>query len=429
MSDLAYTIKSDVESAGFTPYGGVKEFIYCKDFEVIAEGPAETGKTLGACWKIHAQASKYSGARIALLRKRQTDVYTSVYETLKQVIDGLPIRAYGGEKPEKLMYPNGSTIYIGGLDKPSKVLSSERDIIYVNQCEEASMKDWEYLATRVTGRGSVMPYTQLSGDCNPGPPTHWIKTREKQGGLRLIKTFHKDNPTLYNRDGTITEQGRRTLGVLNSLTGSRKLRLKDGLWAAPEGAIYDVFDDEKHKVKAIEIPHTWPKAVGVDPLGVYTAAVWGALDAKRGILNIYREYYEPFGVTTTQHVKNVLNISRNETIFGWYGGGPSERQARADWEGAGVPLQAPLITDVWSGIDKVYELLSDFAMVIHDTCPMLLSEVGTYRRKMKDGIPTDTIENKDQFHLLDALRYLIAGLVGPRETTEVGYSPIKIGRW
>ncbi|GAG14208.1 unnamed protein product, partial [marine sediment metagenome] len=255
------------------PYGGVKEFIYAHDDEVIVEGPAETGKTLGACWKIHTQASKYPNARIALIRKQQTDIYGSVWETLKKVIEGLPIRIYGGEKPERLMYPNGSTIYIGGMDKASKVLSSERDIIYFNQVEEGSLKDWEYLTTRVTGRGSVMPYTQLIGDCNPDHPQHWIKTRAKAGHLRLIPTTHYDNPTLFDRDGNITDQGIRTMAVLNRLSGSRRLRLKDGIWGAPEGAIYDVYDDDKHKVEAFEIPLSWPRAAGVDPLGVYTAVV------------------------------------------------------------------------------------------------------------------------------------------------------------
>ncbi|NIV30655.1 MAG: terminase, partial [Anaerolineae bacterium] len=64
--------------------------------------------------------------------------------------------------------------------------------------------------------------------------------------------------------------------------------------------------------------------------------------------------------------------------------------------GAGIPLIAPTVTDVWAGIDRVYQLLKDFRLVIHDSCPMLLSQLGDYRRKLKAGEPTDKIEDKEK---------------------------------
>ena len=425
---MTFTIKSGTEDTVYTPRGGIEEFIYSQDSEVILAGPAETGKTLGACWKIHIQASKYPKARIVILRKRQTDVYNTILETYRQIIDGLDIRVLGGSKPEMFIYPNGSVIYISGIDKPSKVLSSERDVIYCNQVEEFSLKDWEYLTTRVTGRGAVMPYTQVLGDCNPDHPTHWIKQREKMGYLKLIESTHQDNPRLYDEFGGITEQGQRTMAALDRLTGPRKLRLKSGLWAAPEGAIYDVFEEEKHRVSQFEIPLSWPRAAGVDPVGAYTAVVWGALDPESSILNIYREYYQPFGITTSGHVKKVMQLSQGETIFAFYSGAPSERQPRADWTAYGVTLLPTEITDVWWGIDKIYELLKDFKLVIHESCPALLSEIATYRRKIRDGLATEEIENKNDFHLLDALRYLIVGLIEPHEVTQTTYQPVTIGR-
>ena len=425
-----YTIQSTRGTdALYTPRGGALEYIRCKDPEVIISGPAETGKTLAACWKIHTQATKYSGARIVILRKRQTDIYNTVLETYREVISGVDdIKPFGGNRPGMFVYPNGSKIYISGIDKASKVLSSERDIIYCNQVEEFSLRDWEYLTTRATGRGSVMPYTQVIGDCNPDHPTHWIKTREKQGYLKIIESRHTDNPTLYDEEGNLTEQGIRTISTLDRLTGSRKLRLKEGLWAAPEGAIYEVFTEEKHKVKSFEIPLNWARAVGIDPVGAYTAGVWGALDPLSGVFNIYREYYQPFGITTKGHAENVKLLSSGETIFRYFSGAPSEKQPRADWTDFGIFLEPTLITDVWWGVDKIYELLKDFKLVIHDSCPGLISDIATYRRKMKDGIATEEIDNKDEFHLLDALRYLIVGLVAPHERTETVYDPVQIGR-
>jgi len=56
-----------------------------------------------------------------------------------------------------------------------------------------------------------------------------------------------------------------------------------------------------------------------------------------------------------------------------------------------------------------------------------LSEIGDYRRELKDGEPTDVIEDKETYHLIDALRYAVAYLMGPQEQTEVLYRPVRIG--
>ena len=92
------------------------------------------------------------------------------------------INPYGGDKtPDRYIYPNGSVIWLGGMDNPDKVLSSERDFIYVNQAEELAEGDWETLKTRCNGRAGNAPYAQLSGDCNPGGSKHWIRERAKRG--------------------------------------------------------------------------------------------------------------------------------------------------------------------------------------------------------------------------------------------------------
>ena len=380
--------------------------------------------------KLHACACNYKNASLVIARKQLTDTYSTVLVTFQKKILGSEtfVAAYGGEKPQWFDYPNGSRIWVAGLDKAGKVLSAEHDIIYVNQAEELSLPDWETLTTRTTGRAGHMPYSQTIADCNPAGPTHWIKTRSKAGPLTLFESTHKDNPEIFDpATGQLTEQGMQRIGRLQSLTGARLMRLYHGLWVSPEGAIYGAFDAEKHRVKAFDIPPLWPRVVGIDPLGAYTAAVWAAFDNQANMLHVYREYYQPFGVTTAGHARAILSQSKDETIFAWVGGGPSERQQRVDFAGAGIPLLAPPITDVWSGIDRVNQLLRDHALVIHDSCPQLLSEITDYRRKLKDGEPTEQIENKEQYHLLDSLRYLVAYLMGPQEQQEVVYRPVQIG--
>ena len=122
-----------IADADYTPRGGCKELIYDHSPEVIVEGPAETGKTLAACWKLHLLASKYPQSQWVIVRKIQRDLYGSVLQTWERVIKGAPVTPYGGEKPEKYQYNNGATVWVAGMDNPGKVLSSERDGMYVNQ--------------------------------------------------------------------------------------------------------------------------------------------------------------------------------------------------------------------------------------------------------------------------------------------------------
>ena len=194
--------------------------------------------------------------------------------------------------------------------------------------------------------------------------------------------------------------------------------------------IYDVFDERIHKVGSFPIPDHWPRVVGVDPLGAQIGALWLAFDPEKEQLHVYREYLEPFGVTTGGHAANLLAQSARERIAAWVGGGPSERQARADWAGAGVPLQDPPVSDVWSQIQRVYALFKATALVVHDCCESLLSELGSYQRKRDAaGNMTDQIKDKETYHLCDALRYIVAWLTEPGETAQVIYNPVRIGNW
>lgn len=410
-------------------YGDNLAALRCKDAEVILAGAAETGKTIAMLTKIHWCAIKYPDVAIAIIRKTQSSAYNTVLVTYQEkVLGDFPVQVYGGEKPQFFDYPKGGRVWVGGMDKSSKILSGEFDVLYINQAEELSLPEWETLTTRTTGRAGHMPYSQCIADANPASKTHWIISRRDAGHLTYFQSYHKDNPSLWDHaTNQWTEQGKHTIERLKRLSGARYKRLFQGLWSFPEGAIYDLFDTDRHQVKAFAPPKLWPRFVGVDPFGANIGALWLAYDPQNRVLNVYREYCQPFGITTTGHAQNVVKLSEGETIFAWVGGGPSERQARTDWQAAGVPLMEPPITDVWAQIDRVYNLLKTNSLVIHNSCPILLDEIGAYRRKMRDGQPTEKIENKEAMHLLDSLRYIVAFLSQPQEEqSEIVYNPVRI---
>ncbi|HUX75022.1 MAG TPA: hypothetical protein VMY40_00100, partial [Anaerolineae bacterium] len=110
--------------------------------------------------------------------------------------------------------------------------------------------------------------------------------------------------------------------------------------------------------------------------------------------------------------------------------GPSERQQRTDWADYAIPLVEPPFWDVWAGIDRIINLLTERRLKIHDCCVNLISEIGDYRRvqNKKTGEFTDVIYNKGAYDCLDATRYGVAWLTGGEEMAQVVYRPELIGR-
>jgi len=236
-------------------YGANREAIECPEPEVLLIGPAETGKTIALLWKLHRVAFKHAHASLIILRKTLTSAYSTVLVTFREKIlgDNPLVSAYGGEKPQWFDYPNGSRIWVAGMDKSTRILSAGHDIIYVNQPEELTLDEWETLTTRTTGRAGHVPHPQTIGDPNPSYPSHWMYTRES---IRRFYSWHKDNPTLYDpATGELLPQGERTLGVLSRLTGVRHKRLFKGQPAQPEGAIYDEYSEGIHRIYDDKLPH------------------------------------------------------------------------------------------------------------------------------------------------------------------------------
>jgi hypothetical protein len=277
--------------------------------ELMISGPAETGKTFGALYFLDAFMRKFAGAQGVIGRKVLATMNGSVLQTWRRVIalrGG--VRVYGGEKPEWYDYANGSRVWVAGLDNPGKALSSERDIIYINQAEELQLDDWQTLKTRTTGRGAVAPWTLLYGDCNPGAPTHWIMHRP---ALVVKESRHVDNPSLYTETGELTPQGVLSMSDLDSLEGVLKERYRYGRWRVAEGAVYN-FDRRLHIVA--EMPagwEDWRKVRGID-FGYNNPFVclWAAIDPD-GRIYIYRQLYMTER-TVDQHAEQIKRCER------WY---------------------------------------------------------------------------------------------------------------
>jgi PBSX family phage terminase large subunit len=297
----------------YAPRGASLDAFSRRDAELVLSGPAGTGKTRSLLEKVHLCAARYPGMRAVFLRKTLVDLVGSALVTYqKKVLHPLDgVQFYGGStrEPPAFRYPNGSEILLGGLDKPTKVMSKEFDVAYVNEATELTEADWDSITTRL--RNWVMPYQQIIADCNPDSPTHWLKRRAEAGKTTMIESRHEDNPELVGVDGLYTDRGTEYLSKLDNLSGVRYLRLRKGVWAAAEGMVFDGWDRAQHVVEPFLIPREWARYWVVD-FGYVNPFCWQAwAEDPDGRLYRYHEIYMTHQIVE-DHARHILSVTAGE---------------------------------------------------------------------------------------------------------------------
>jgi phage terminase large subunit len=406
--------------------GGCAKLYHNHAPEIILHGPYETGKTFGVLAWFHWLMCQYPNAKGLWIRNVYKDLISSACETYERKVLGgcideanSPVKKYGGEKPEKYLYRNGSEIILKGLDRPGGLLSAEFDFIYINQAEEIDLATYEILTGRATGRAGNAPFTQVMGDCNPSFPGHWILERHHDGALELYQQMHEDNPALFDDDGNITRQGTETMRRLNLMTGARYERGRLGLWTQAEGAVYDNFSLEYNVTTDAEYnpdKHTYwgcddgyahgdgPGSVGFHPRAFVVAQQRGD-----GGFNVFDEYYQTLTLPE-KSIDDFLARGYHKPRLAMVDSSAVELRRRLADKGIMNAGGSHKITD---GIKIVRRFICDGNDVrllkIHPRCKNLIRELQAYRyddrSSMVDAGEPRPLKVDD--HLVDALRYLL----------------------
>jgi len=222
-----------------------------RDIEILAEGPAGTGKTYTILNLLDALCREYDGLRALIVRKRAVTLTTTCLATFNEKVlkgrGGVAFVGHSESAPASYRYSNGSQVNVGGMsgqDEASKILSSEYDFIFANEAAELSLEDWETLLTRL--RHGVLQYQRIIADTNPTYSAHWLMERSESGKTRLIRSKLEDNPAYFDAEGNATPEGAAYIARLERLTGTRYQRFRLGLRVGLENAIYPHFDRDLH---------------------------------------------------------------------------------------------------------------------------------------------------------------------------------------
>lgn len=191
------------------------------------------------------------------------------------------------------------------------------------------------------------------------------------------------------------------------------------LFSRPAGLIYDAFDEARHKVPRFSLPASWPRFMGLDFGGVNTAATFYAQEPGTGRLYLYRTY-KAGGRTAAEHAVELLKGEPG--IPTCVGGSPSEGQWRREFRTAGLPVREPATDSVEVGIDRVYGCHKRDELYIFEDLADYLEEKQTYSRVVNDaGEPTEEIEDKSDYHLMDSERYILGWLKRPGQREARSY--------
>jgi phage terminase large subunit len=413
--------------------GGALEAWQSADEECLLAGPAGTGKSRAILQKLHFCAQKYPGMRGLITRKTRHSISQTAMVTYeKKVLPEGWIDKYVhfNTTEQQYEYVNGSIIGVGGMDKPSKIMSSEWDMIYPQEATELLSEDWEALTTRL--RNNVMPYQQLIADCNPSYPGHWLKVRCDRKLTRMILSKHSDNPSVTSA----------YLRRLQNLHGVMKDRLYHGKWVAAEGLVYDEFNPAVHIVSKKQLTDWevfWPDGTfNRSKMRRFVAGVdWGYTNP--GVINI-------FGVDNDGRVYLLREVYRTKKRIEWwteqavalnaeFGGieewicDPSEPAYISDFCEAGLSAVGA-DNDIIPGIDAMKEYLDvagdglarfyvyEFSLqerdelLDNDHKPVCFeNEINTYVwPKLKDGQPIKEVPVKIGDHSMDNTRYTLKRL-------------------
>lgn len=297
----------------YAPRGAARTLLESRAGEVLLSGPAGTGKSRACLEKLNLVALKYPGMRGLIVRKTAVSLGASALVTWREKVaaEGLStglLHWYGGSQQEAAgyRYDNGSIINVGGMDNPTKIMSTEYDVAYVQEAVELTKNDWEAITSRL--RNGRMPYQQLIADTNPDRREHWLKKRADEGITQMLESRHEDNPVYFNEDGTMTDAGRAYIeGKLDRLSGVRYWRLRKGLWVSAEGVIYEEWDPAIHLIDRFEIPDTWERWWTVDfgYTNPFVLQCWA--EDGDGNLYLYREIYHTQRLVE-DHARMILDV-------------------------------------------------------------------------------------------------------------------------
>lgn len=231
---------------------------------IMLRGGSRSGKTFLLVRAIIQRAINAPGSRHAIFRFRFNHAKTSIWaDTLPKVLKLCfpTLRARFDKTDFYLELPNGSQIWIGGLDdkeRVEKILGQEYATLYFNESSQIPWNSIEMAMSRLAqlvklakeiAAAAKRKYLALKAyfDCNPPSKLHWsfalFRLKIKPGTKEALPDPHNYVEMKINPDDNRENLPEEYFEVLDGMSAAKRLRFKDGEWASEvNGALWALED-------------------------------------------------------------------------------------------------------------------------------------------------------------------------------------------
>lgn len=244
----------------------------------MLDGGSRSGKTFILVYAVFVRALRYPGSRHCILRLRYNHARTSlcmdtIPKVLRKCFPDIVDSIEENKSDSYYILPNGSQIWIGGLDdkkRVEKILGNEYSTLYFNECSQLSHESMEIALTRLAQRVDGLDLKAYF-DCNPPSVKHWTYLMWYKG-LNPETMLPLANPEAYgvvkmNPTDNVANIGKDYIkGILGNLSGLKRKRFLEGEYSTgSDGALFRQDDINKYRVTTADCPDFEVCAVGVDP--------------------------------------------------------------------------------------------------------------------------------------------------------------------
>jgi len=246
---------------------------------IMAYGGSRSGKTFDLVRNVCIRALAAEETKHAILRFRFNHLKSSIIlGTLPEVVKlSWPGLRYKLDKVDwYAQFPNGSTIWFGGLDdkeRTEKILGNQYSTIYLNECSQIPWASRNIAVTRLAENKGLR--LKAYYDCNPPSMAHWtyqvwISNKNPDSHAPLPDPENYVSLLMNPRDNSANLPV-EYLRELQNLPPRERARFWEGAFAdATEGALWtlELCDQQRY---TDEIPPMARIIVAVDPSGAQGA--------------------------------------------------------------------------------------------------------------------------------------------------------------
>lgn len=384
----------------------VDSIMEAQAFQNLWEGSVRSGKTIASLirWLAFVADRPESGELVMVGRTRDSlarNVFgpltdPSIFGTLAHDI------SYTSGAPTATVL--GRTVHaLGANDAQAepKVRGLTCAGAYVDELTTLPRTFYDQLNARCSIEGS-----KIFGTTNPDNPNHWARKeylqRPREQRLRSWHFVMDDNPGLTDAYKARQKAAHRGLFYKRNVLG---------LWVMAEGAIYDMFDEQRHVVDTLpEMRHYW---LGVDygTVNPFSAVLLGlGVDDRLYVCAEYRH-------DSRQAQRQMTDAQYSTAVRAWLDDlgivpewtfiDPSAASFMRQMWTDGHPGLRKGKNEVSDGIRSVASALAAGLLYVHESCVGLLDELPGYVWDEKAAELGEDKPVKENDHSCDALRYAV----------------------